>query len=65
MIEFYAQIKWVHVASIIASGMLFLLRGSLVVACVKRDADGRMKGVPIPPWIADKIQAAPPELLAS
>ena len=39
-------------------------RGSLVVACVKRDADGRMKGVPIPPSIADKIQAAPAELLA-
>ena len=40
-------------------------RGSLVVACVKRDADGRMRGVPIPTWIADKIQAAPAELLAS
>ena len=30
MIEFYPQIKWVHIASIIASGLLFLLRGSLV-----------------------------------
>lgn len=27
MIEFYPQIKWVHVAAVIASGALFLLRG--------------------------------------
>ncbi|HKY92065.1 MAG TPA: SirB2 family protein [Nevskiaceae bacterium] len=27
MIEFYAQIKWVHVAAVAASGALFLLRG--------------------------------------
>ncbi len=32
MIEFYAQIRWVHIACIIASGLLFLLRGSLVLA---------------------------------
>lgn len=32
MIEFYAQIKWVHVAAVIASGSLFLLRGLLVQA---------------------------------
>jgi uncharacterized membrane protein SirB2 len=38
MIEFYAQIKWVHIASIIASGMLFLLRGSLVAAGRERIA---------------------------
>ncbi len=38
MIEFYAQIKWVHIASIIASGMLFLLRGSLMVAGKERVA---------------------------
>ncbi len=38
MTEFYAQIKWVHVASIIASGMLFLLRGSLVLAGKERIA---------------------------
>ena len=30
MIEFYPQIKWVHVASVFASGLLFLLRGTLV-----------------------------------
>lgn len=30
MIEFYPQIKWVHVACVIASGLLFLLRGLLV-----------------------------------
>ena len=32
MIEFYAQIKWVHVAAVIASGVIFLLRGVLVQA---------------------------------
>lgn len=32
MIEFYAQIKWVHVASVIASGLLFFGRGLLVQA---------------------------------
>jgi len=30
MIEFYAQIKWIHVAAVLASGSLFLLRGLLV-----------------------------------
>lgn len=30
MIEFYAQIKWVHYAAVLASGTLFLLRGLLV-----------------------------------
>ena len=38
MIEFYAQIKWVHIASIIASGLLFLFRGSLVMAGRERIA---------------------------
>jgi uncharacterized membrane protein SirB2 len=28
MIEFYPQIKWVHVAAVICSGLLFALRGS-------------------------------------
>lgn len=32
MIEFYPQIKWVHVAAVMASGTLFLLRGLLVQA---------------------------------
>ena len=32
MIEFYAQIKWVHVAAVIASGSLFMLRGAGVLA---------------------------------
>lgn len=27
MIEFYLQIKWVHIAAVMVSGMLFLLRG--------------------------------------
>lgn len=31
MIEFYPQIKWVHVAAVSCSGMLFLLRGLLVL----------------------------------
>jgi uncharacterized membrane protein SirB2 len=30
MLEFYPQIKAVHVAAVIASGMLFLLRGTAV-----------------------------------
>jgi len=38
MIEFYPQIKWVHIASIIASGLLFLLRGSLVLSGRERIA---------------------------
>lgn len=32
MIELYPQIKWVHVAAVIASGSLFLLRGLAVQA---------------------------------
>lgn len=30
MIEFYAQIKWVHIAAVLSSGGLFVLRGLLV-----------------------------------
>lgn len=32
IIEFYVQIKWVHVAAVIASGSLFALRGTGVLA---------------------------------
>jgi uncharacterized membrane protein SirB2 len=32
MIEFYPQIKWVHVAAVIASGTLFGLRGAAMLA---------------------------------
>ncbi|GGK05793.1 SirB2 family protein [Luteimonas terricola] len=32
MIEFYPQIKWVHVATVLASGLVFALRGLLVQA---------------------------------
>jgi YbgC/YbaW family acyl-CoA thioester hydrolase len=39
-------------------------RGTLAVACVKRDdATGNLTGVPIPKVIADKIEVAPAELL--
>ena len=38
-------------------------RGTLAVACVKRDEQGNLRGWPIPPAIAGKIQVAPPELL--
>jgi uncharacterized membrane protein SirB2 len=31
MLEFYPQIKWVHVATVIASGGLFALRGAFVL----------------------------------
>lgn len=32
MIEFYAEIRWVHVAAVLASGGLFLLRGLVMLA---------------------------------
>ncbi len=32
MFEFYPQIKWVHIACVLASGLLFALRGLLVQA---------------------------------
>ena len=32
MIEFYAQIKWVHILAVLASGGLFALRGALTLA---------------------------------
>ena len=32
MSEFYAQIRWVHIAAVICSGSLFLLRGAGVLA---------------------------------
>ncbi|MFS8138563.1 MAG: SirB2 family protein, partial [Thermomonas sp.] len=32
MIEFYSQIKWVHIVAVLCSGSLFLLRGLLVQA---------------------------------
>lgn len=38
MIEFYPQIKWVHVAAIVVSGLLFLFRGALVQAGRERVA---------------------------
>jgi len=39
-------------------------RGSIVVACVTREpGSGKLKSVPIPNTIADKIEVAPKELL--
>ena len=32
MIEFYPEIKWVHVAAVICSGLLFALRGAALLA---------------------------------
>jgi uncharacterized membrane protein SirB2 len=32
MLEFYPQIKWVHIAAISASGLLFALRGGAALA---------------------------------
>lgn len=37
-------------------------RGNLAVACIRKDASGRMSSVPIPREIADRIEAAPAEL---
>jgi uncharacterized membrane protein SirB2 len=35
MLEFYPQIRLVHIACVIASGLLFALRGSLMLAGVR------------------------------
>ena len=35
MIEFYPQIRWVHIAAVIASGVLFTLRGAGTLAGAK------------------------------
>lgn len=32
MIEFYAEVKWVHVAAVLLSGTLFMVRGSAALA---------------------------------
>ena len=41
-------------------------RGTLAVACVKRDAvTGKLTAVPIPESIAHKIEVAPPEAFAT
>ena len=41
-------------------------RGSLVVACVKRDPEtGKLRAAPIPQLIAARIDAAPAELLST
>lgn len=41
-------------------------RGTLAVACVKRDKDGdKMKAIPIPEALASKIEVAPGELFDS
>lgn len=40
-------------------------RGKLVVACVRKNAGGVMRSVPIPGEIAAKIVAAPAELLGA
>jgi YbgC/YbaW family acyl-CoA thioester hydrolase len=37
--------------------------GALTVACVTRDAEGRLKSRPIPEAIAEKIEPAPLEML--
>lgn len=38
MIEFYSQIKWVHIAAVVCSGTIFLLRGLLVQSGQQRIA---------------------------
>lgn len=35
MIEFYPEIKWVHVAAVICSGLLFAIRGTAQLAGAK------------------------------
>lgn len=50
MLEFYPQIKWLHIACIVASGTLFVLRGLL--AQVGRE--GLAYGVPLR-WLSYAI----------
>lgn len=45
------------------SGAHEVARGTLTIVCVAHHPDGTMKAVPIPAEIAEKIEAAPPELL--
>ena len=46
-----------------ASPPLEVARGKLTVVCVTHEADGKMKATAIPKAVADRIQAAPAELL--
>jgi acyl-CoA thioester hydrolase len=45
--------------------MIEVARGALTVVCVSRQPDGKMKSIPIPSTVAEKIEAAPSELLGS
>jgi uncharacterized membrane protein SirB2 len=36
MIEFYPEIRWVHVAAVLSSGVLFFLRGTMVLGGLQR-----------------------------
>jgi acyl-CoA thioester hydrolase len=40
-------------------------RGKLVAVCAARQADGRMKAVPLPQALADQLEEAPAALLAN
>ncbi|MEX2214470.1 MAG: thioesterase family protein [Phycisphaeraceae bacterium] len=40
-------------------------RGRMTVVCVAKDATGTMKAVDLPRAISERIEAAPPQLLAS
>ena len=42
MTEYYLAIRWLHIAAVILSGSLFLLRGSLVLAGHSRLAMGAL-----------------------
>jgi YbgC/YbaW family acyl-CoA thioester hydrolase len=46
------------------SPVVEVARGLLTIVCVAHHADGSMSGHTIPKEIADKIETAPPELLA-
>lgn len=35
MIEFYAEIRWVHIAAVLCSGALFAFRGAVMLAGVR------------------------------
>jgi uncharacterized membrane protein SirB2 len=53
MIEFYAEIRQAHIAAVLASGSLFLLRGVLV-----RAGHGDLALAPLPRYLSYAIDTA-------
>jgi YbgC/YbaW family acyl-CoA thioester hydrolase len=56
---------FIRVTKLNAAPPVVVAEGKLTVVCVSRNAAGKMSAHPIPKALADKIETAPPELLAS